>query len=95
MARIGFGSQNNTYCMQSIEDIIKRNHRVENDKAWETSKIRRAIIAFLTYLTASVFLKLIGNDAPFINALVPFGGYLFSTISLPFVKKWWIATYGK
>ena len=81
--------------MQSVEEILKRNSRVETDKAWETSKTRRAVIAFLTYLTASVFLKLIGNDAPFLNALVPFGGYLFSTISLPFVRSWWINKYGK
>lgn len=81
--------------MQSVEDILKRNARVEGDKAWETSRTRRAIIAFLTYLTASVFLKLIGNDAPFINALVPFGGYLFSTLSLPIVKDWWIKRYNK
>ena len=76
--------------MQSIEDILKRNNRVELDKAWETSRTRRSIVAFLTYLTAAIFLKLIGNDAPFLNALVPFGGYLFSTVSLPFVKHWWV-----
>lgn len=79
--------------MERISEILARNNRVENDKAWETSKTRRAIIAFLTYLTASVFLKLIGNDAPFANALVPFGGYLFSTISLPLVKQWWLSHY--
>jgi hypothetical protein len=27
---------------------------------------------------------------PFINALVPTGGYLLSTLSLSFVKQWWI-----
>jgi len=81
--------------MQSIEEILKRNGRVENDKAWETSRTRRAVIAFLTYLVASVFLKLIGNNSPFINALVPFGGYLFSTLSLSVIKKWWLQKYGK
>lgn len=79
--------------MKSIEDILKRNHRVELDKAWETSWTRRLIIAFLTYLTASVFLKLIGNGEPFLNALVPAGGYIFSTLSLPFVKTWWVSKY--
>lgn len=80
--------------MHSVEDILKRNHRVELDKAWETSKVRRAIIAFATYVTASVFLLLIGNDRPLMNALVPAGGYLFSTLSLRIVKKWWIRRYG-
>lgn len=81
--------------MQSVEEILKRNSRVENEKSWETSRTRRAVIAFLTYLTASVFLKLIGNEAPFVNALVPFGGYIFSTLSLPVIKKWWMQKYGK
>ena len=77
--------------MKSIEDILQRNTRVELDKAWETSKTRKAIIAFITYLTAAAFLKLIENDAPLVNALVPVGGYLLSTLSLPFVKSWWAA----
>jgi hypothetical protein len=76
--------------MKSIEDILKRNARVELDKAWETSLTRRFIIAAITYLTAASFLKLIGNEAYFINALVPVGGYLLSTLSLPFIKTWWI-----
>lgn len=77
--------------MKSIEEILQRNTKVELDKAWETSYTRRAIIAFSTYLTATTFLKLIGNDAPLINGLVPVGGYLLSTLSLPFIKKMWIA----
>jgi hypothetical protein len=80
--------------MKSIEEILQRNNSVELDKAWETSKTRRGIIAFATYLTAATFLKLIGNDAPLINALVPVGGYLFSTLSLPIIKRWWITSIG-
>ena len=76
--------------MKSIEEILKRNTRVELDKAWETSYTRRGIIAFLTYLTAATFLKITANNAPLINALVPMGGYLFSTLGLPVVKRWWI-----
>lgn len=76
--------------MKSIEDILKRNTRVELDKAWETSYTRRGMIVAITYIAACVFLKLTGNATPFINALVPVGGYLFSTLSLPIVKHWWI-----
>lgn len=79
--------------MKSIEDILKRNTRVEAEKAWETSLTRRAIIALMTYVTAAVFLKLIDNDTPFIDALVPFGGYIFSTLSIPVIKTWWLARY--
>lgn len=77
--------------MQSVEEILARNTRVESDKAWETSKTRRLIIAGITYLTAATFLKLIGNDAPLINALVPVGGYLLSTLSMPIAKNWWLS----
>lgn len=76
--------------MKSIEDILQRNARVELDKAWETSKTRRVIISCITYLTAASFLKLIGNEAYLVNALVPVGGYLLSTLSLPFIKTLWI-----
>lgn len=76
--------------MKSIEEILKRNSRVELDKAWEVSKTRRVMIMVITYIAACIFLKLTGNNSPFVNALVPVGGYLFSTLSLPFVKNWWI-----
>ena len=76
--------------MNEIEEIQERNRRVELDKAWETSSTRRGIIALMTYVVAVVWLMIIGNEKPFHNALVPFGGYLFSTWSLPFVKSWWI-----
>jgi hypothetical protein len=76
--------------MQSIEEILKRNSRVEQDKAWEVSRTRRVVIAVITYLTATTFLFLIDNNLPLINALVPTGGYLLSTMSLPFIKKWWL-----
>lgn len=76
-----------------VRDIQERNKRVELDKAWETSLTRRAIIAGLTYVVAVTWLFIIENDQPFLNALVPFGGYLFSTWSLPFVKRWWVRKY--
>lgn len=76
--------------MQSIEEILKRNNRVEQDKAWETSKTRRAVIALCTYIIASIFMWRIGVLEPLINALVPTGGYLLSTMSLPLVKKLWL-----
>lgn len=73
-----------------IEKINERNKRVELDKAWEVSKTRRGIIVVVTYLVAAMFLRIVGNQSPHLNALVPVGGYLFSTLSLPVVKQWWI-----
>lgn len=76
--------------MDQIDEIKERNRRVELDKAWETSSMRRAIIASVTYIVATVWLIVIENEKPFLNALVPLGGYMLSTLSLSFVKKWWI-----
>lgn len=81
--------------MQSVEEILQRNNRVEMDKAWETSKTRRAMIAFITYLTAFTFLTLIGDSAPLIHSLVPVGGFLLSTLSLPPLKRFWLRHYQK
>lgn len=81
--------------MKSVEEILVRNARVEMDKAWETSKTRRAIIASVTYLVAVAFMKKIGVDDYFLSALIPTGGYILSTLSLPIIKTWWIKKYGK
>lgn len=76
--------------MQSIEEILKRNSRVEQDKAWETSLTRRVVIAAITYFVAALFMYRIGVDAYLLNACIPTGGYLLSTLSLPTIKKWWL-----
>ena len=81
--------------MEEIQEIQKRNKKVELDKAWETSWTRRGIIAGITYVVATIWLFIIENETPFLNALVPFGGYIFSTLSLGFIKKWWIEKYEK
>jgi hypothetical protein len=78
-----------------FKKINERNRRVELDKAWEVSLTRRGLIALITYTIASLFMYRIGISDPFINALVPTGGYLLSTLSLPVVKCWWISKYGK
>lgn len=73
-----------------LEKISERNKRVELDKAWETSLTRRAIIAFITYSIAVLFMHRIGVSDPHINALVPTGGYVLSTLSLSVIKYYWI-----
>lgn len=80
---------------KKVDLIVERNARVEADKAWETSKLRRGIIAVVTYIIVVYFLVLINAPNPFVNALVPVFGYLLSTLSLPFFKKWWMDSYYK
>lgn len=76
---------------QDVQQILERNARVEADKAWELSWTRRLIIVAITYATACVFLWLIHAPNFAVSALVPTGGYLLSTLSLPWVKQWWLA----
>lgn len=78
---------------ETIERIHERNARVEADKAWETSLVRVLVIAAITYASASLFLYMIGVDNWHLSALVPVGGYILSTQSLPALKKWWIRYY--
>ena len=78
------------HCVTELDEIKERNRRVELDKAWEISITRRVLIMGLTYLVASFWIIHLGNDKPFLNALVPVGGYFLSTLSLSFVKEWWV-----
>lgn len=72
-----------------ISAIEQRNLRVERDKQWETSAIRRGSIAALTYIVVVIFLLIINNNAPLINAIVPVVGFLLSTLALDKVRKAW------
>jgi hypothetical protein len=74
-----------------LESIKARNARVELDKAWETSFTRRLFIATVTYVLAAFYMHMSGLGNPFVGACVPTGGYLLSTLSLPFVKTLWKA----
>jgi hypothetical protein len=80
---------------KGIELIEERNKRVEIDKAWETSKTRRIIIAFMTYIIIVIFLMVINVPNPWLIALVPTIGYVLSNLTVPFFKKWWIKSVYK
>lgn len=71
--------------------IHERNRKVEADKAWETSWSRRLFIGIVTYILAGIWLLMINDSYPWLKAFVPSVGYLLSTLSLPFIKNWWIS----
>ena len=72
-----------------IAAIEKRNQKVEQDKAWETSWTRRISIAVLTYIVVVTYLMIIHKDEPFINGLVPPIGFLLSTLVLKRIRDFW------
>ncbi len=72
-----------------VAAIEARNKKVEQDKAWETSWVRRATISALTYAVVAIYLLAISNDKPFITALVPAIGYFLSTLVLKGIRDFW------
>lgn len=73
-----------------IELIKLRNKRVELDKAWETSWIRRICICILTYIIVVIYSYIIKNfDNIFLSSLVPVIGFTLSTLSLKLIRKVW------
>ena len=76
--------------MTDLDGIVQRNARVEADKAWETSWARRFLIAALTYIFLLIYLPMLGHDKAYLHATVPVIGYLFSTLTVPFIKNWWL-----
>ena len=81
--------------MSDTENIEERNRRVEADKAWETSWTRRAIIAIFTWAFLGLYMSVIGVPDPWLNALIPTTGFVLSTLTLPFFKRWWLRSIYK
>lgn len=73
-----------------IENIEKRNKRVEKDKEWETSLLRKLCIAILTYIIVILYSYSIKEfDNIFLSSLVPVIGFTLSTLSLKGIRKLW------
>ena len=75
---------------ERVEQLEARNRRVEGDKAWETSWLRRLSIMLLTYLTVVFYLKYVVHISPWINGLVPVIGFFVSTFTVSYLKKYWV-----
>lgn len=75
---------------KEILEIKQRNQRVETDKAWEISWIRRLTIFIMTYIVATAWLMIIHEPHLWWKAFVPAAGYLLSTLSLSVIKNFCI-----
>lgn len=74
-----------------ITALEERNARVEADKAWETSLVRKVAIAGLTYLVVASYLHFVVRIDPWLNAIVPVVGYLLSTLTIGLLKRAWLS----
>lgn len=73
---------------KEIEKIKERNKKVEKDKAWETSLLRKNSIAILTYIVVVIYSYLTTNFSNiFLSSLVPVIGFLLSTLSLKLIRN--------
>jgi hypothetical protein len=76
--------------IKEIEQIKERNHRVELDKAWETSMTRKLCICVLTYLIVLLYSYMINKiNNIYLSSVVPVIGFTLSTLSLRLVRKLW------
>ena len=75
---------------QELGAIRERNKKVEREKAWEVSLFRKVSVAVITFVIAAIALYCIGVTNYLASALIPTIGYILSTQSLPFIKRWWI-----
>ena len=86
----------NNELKMEIEKIKERNKKVELDKAWETSFVRRLCICILTYIVVVVYSIITKNVTNiWISSLVPVIGFTLSTLSLKLVRKIWQKKYNK
>ena len=73
-----------------VTAIEERNKRVEADKAWETSFLRKFLIIVLTYIFAVLYLKIADTTNPLLGAVVPTVGFFLSTQTLNIIKNKWL-----
>lgn len=75
---------------KEIQEIKKRNKRVEDNKTWETSFTRRMCICILTYIIVVIYSILINKiNNVWLSSLVPVIGFILSTLSLKIVRNIW------
>lgn len=74
---------------EEIRKIKERNKRVETDKLWETSYLRRILLTISIYVITGFYLDIINISQPWLNAIVPAAAFILSTLILPFFKEFW------
>ena len=74
---------------KEVDEIKQRNQKVEIDKRWETSWTRKICLIIFTYISIGFYLQAIKVDNPWLNAIVPALAFYLSTLTLPFIRRFW------
>lgn len=73
---------------KEVNEIKERNKKVESNKSWETSFVRKICIMLLTYITVIIYSYIIREyDNILLSSLVPVIGFTLSTLSLNIIRK--------
>lgn len=73
---------------EGISNIENKNKKVELDKKWETSYLRRILICILTYIVTVAYSYLVSKmNSIFLSSLVPAIGFGLFTLSLKLCRK--------
>lgn len=75
---------------EALLTIQERNARVETEKAWEVSWVRRLSITVVTFVITFAYMKLTKQEPLWLGSFVPAFGYLISTFSIPYMKEFWV-----
>lgn len=75
---------------ERVLKIEERNRKVEANKAWEGSYLRRSLVALFTYIVMILVMNTLEVANPFTSAIIPTTGFILSTLSLSFLKDFWI-----
>lgn len=78
---------------EEINKIKDRNAKVEAEKAWEISIMRKVFIMISIYVIIALVMLFLNFDKPFLNAIIPTCWYLLSTLSISILKKRYIENY--
>lgn len=75
---------------ERVSKIEDRNIKVEANKAWEGAYLRRGLVALFTYIVMILVMNTLEVPNPFASAIIPTTGFILSTLSLSFLKDFWI-----
>lgn len=73
-----------------VRAIEERNKKVEQDKAWEISFMRKCLLVLFTYVAIGAYLQVIAVVRPWLSAIVPALAFSISTLTMPYCKTLWL-----
>ncbi len=71
-----------------IKELEKQLVFLQEEKAWESSRMRNVLIIISTYIILGAYMLVIQVQQPWFNAVVPTAGFYLSTLKFRNLKKY-------